>query len=224
MLSEHIMSNNDIKYLIKFTSKEKYANNLLDGELFMRAAVYYHELEQKKGAGQGDVREGIIYPNIAMYKNAYLPIFCLYSVRQNDISNGKTLISQRVVDDFGCENGFVVLIDYTRFVASLNKCNRMGYELQCGPVVYGYPKEDLSQKMMAEKNLDNLFIKCPFFQHQKEFRVVIWHNIEIPNNDWNTDLLYRKYHIPDGIADFSKMFYIPSLNRERDDYILPLYI
>ena len=42
-----------IKYLIKFVSQKSHADMLVAGELFMRPASYYHNLE----LGQGDIRE-----------------------------------------------------------------------------------------------------------------------------------------------------------------------
>ena len=69
-----------IKYVIKFVSTEKYADRLLDGNLFMHSARYYHLLEQENGIGQGDLREGWIFPEIMMYKNIDHPVFCLYTV------------------------------------------------------------------------------------------------------------------------------------------------
>jgi len=48
------MKNDDssIKYLIKFVSKRDYAESLLDGNLFMHTAHYYHELEKKMDLGK----------------------------------------------------------------------------------------------------------------------------------------------------------------------------
>ena len=55
-----------IKYLVKFLKDEAHADDLMNGTLFMRCAEYYHMLEETKGPGQGDLREGSIFPGVAI--------------------------------------------------------------------------------------------------------------------------------------------------------------
>ena len=67
------MKMSDIKYLIKFVSKKNYAEDLVAGKLFMRPASYYHILEQRMGAGQGDLGEAGIVDGICIYKHSHVP-------------------------------------------------------------------------------------------------------------------------------------------------------
>lgn len=53
------MGNNLIKYLVKFVTEEAYANDLLDGKLFMRPARYFRSLESENlDHSRGDQTEG----------------------------------------------------------------------------------------------------------------------------------------------------------------------
>lgn len=45
-------------FYIKFTSREEWAKDLLDGNIFMNKVQYYRDLESKSGVkGQGDIKE-----------------------------------------------------------------------------------------------------------------------------------------------------------------------
>ena len=101
-----------IRYLVKFVAKEAYADDLLDGNLFMHCGKYYHDLERRYGVGQGDIREGSIFANEAIYKNIYYPIYCMYKIKDEDIADGHVVIDRRVIKDFDCQNGFIVIIPF----------------------------------------------------------------------------------------------------------------
>lgn len=167
-----------ISYFIKFVSKEKYADSLLNGDLFMRCASYYHDLERKQGRGQGDIGEAMVFPGLGIYKNADLPFFCLYSVDETEIIDGTIRIPSRVVQDFGCEQGYLVLIDFEGFEKALPSCDTQGYPMNGRQIVYGKPSEELSRKFFADDpSAMNLFVKSEAFSHQKEYRLVVYHPI-----------------------------------------------
>ena len=159
----------NIKYLIKFIPEKQYVESLLDGNLFMRCARYYQRLEMQKGPGQGDLREGSIFPNTMIYKNLDLPIYCMYMVEEDDIVDGYTMIHPNVVEDFGCQAGYLVLIDYIHFCNAIKTINTEGHELKGGKVKYGVASSDTSSYLLIENTVDNLFLKDPYFAHQKEF-------------------------------------------------------
>lgn len=114
----------EIKYLAKFVSEESFANDLICGNLFMRPVWYFRELEKKNRiAGQGDMREGAVFVEekenqhyyMECFENSDVPIFCTYIIYDEDILDGRVYIPQKVITDFHCQDGYVVLIDYLPF-------------------------------------------------------------------------------------------------------------
>lgn len=221
-----------IKYLIKFVSKQKYATDLLDGKLFMHCARYYHMLEDKYGPGQGDLREASIIPGIAMYKNINLPIFCLYAVDSDDVSAGRAVIDKRIIEDFGCEESFLVLIEYKAFAAALHHCETNGYQLEAGLVSYGTPTEELTVKLFEPDEIGNLFIKHPYFRYQKEYRVVVCKTIDEKMKRCNIDGqemsviapedMTASYRIPGGLRGFAVCYDISKLEQAEDKLFVPI--
>lgn len=221
-----------IEYLIKFVSKEKYAVDLLNGNLFMHCARYYHMLEEKYGPGQGDLREASIIPGIAMYKNINLPVFCLYTVESEDILDEEVAIDKRIIQDFGCENGFLVLIEYKRFVEEIKHCRTNGYQLDAGPVVYGTPSKELIVKLFEPSEIGNLFIKHPYFKYQKEYRIVIccaidekWKECKIDGRKMKVlavEDMTASYCIPGGLRSFASCYEISKLEISDDNVLVPI--
>ena len=130
------MGNNRIKYLVKFVTEESHANDLLDGKLFMRPSRYFRSLESKNlDHRRGDQTEGAIFADargtavnyLGIFQNDDLPIFCTYTVYENDIADNRIAISKKVVEEFNCEQGFAVLIDYLGFKQDLEKIKEKQY-------------------------------------------------------------------------------------------------
>ena len=212
---------NTIKYLIKFIPERKYAEALLDGDLFMRCAAYYHQLERQEGPGKGDLREGTIFHNTMIYKYIDAPIYCMYMVEQDDITDGYTLIKHSVVDDFKCRNGYLVLMEYPQFAEAIKSIYTGGIEMRGGKVQYGIASNEISSHLLNDCTADNLFIKDPYFSEQKEFRLIVLDSIP-GRASLDIKDLHRTYHIPGGTRAFSKLFYIPSVPSVGNRYLLPL--
>ncbi len=207
-----------IKYLIKFTSKENYAEDFLNGKLYMHSARYYHELERKGKHGQGDIREGSVFSNIAIYKNLGYAIYCTYAVEEEEILNNRIVIDEKVINDFHCENGYLVLTDYAKFDSLLPTCSTEGYALSHGKINYGFTTLELSKHLFTENVADNLFIKDPYFKYQHEYRIIVYESIsssESPN-------LSKVYTIPGGIRRFSMKLSVNNLTKNGHSYALDL--
>ena len=155
-----------IKYLVKFVAKESYADDLLNGKLFMHCAKYYHDLEKKNGPGQGDIREGSIIPNVAVYRNIYFPIFCMYMIKDEDIRDGQVIIDKRVIQDF----------EYFKRVL-LPTVDTGGYQIVGDEVMYGVPQKEVIDSMFTNKDALNLLVKNPFFRYQREYRLIVFKNL-----------------------------------------------
>lgn len=95
------MSNNGIAYLLKFAPREAYIDDLINGRLYMNAAGYYHGLPGK----QGDPLEASMVLPACIYGNYRLPIYCMYTVRENNIVDNTVKILIRMIREFGCVDG-----------------------------------------------------------------------------------------------------------------------
>ena len=163
-----------IKYLVKFVPEYPYAECLVDGCLFMRPAMYFHQLEE----GQGDEMEGAIdnsNENIALYKGWSYPIYCLYSVFDGDydLEKQKYKVSSKAIHDFKCEDGFAVVLDPIPLLAILKKNVRAGQQLEYDLVNYANTSPNNTLQNLLDSNGRTLFTKAPKFKHQHEFRIVL---------------------------------------------------
>lgn len=158
-----------IKYLIKFVSVEQYAEDLLDGNLFMYPVGHYHALE----LGRGDIREGALHSTARIYKNTNYPVYCLTYVSESSIVEGKIKISKKIIEDFDCQKGYLVLIDFPKFSVAITSCDTEGYALCGGQVSYGNITIENTKDLLISEDPLNLFVKHPFFKHQHEYRFVI---------------------------------------------------
>lgn len=95
------MPNNDIAYLLKFAPREAYIDDLINGRLYMKAAGYYHGLPGE----QGDPLEASMAPGVCLYRYTDLPIYCVYTVREDDIVGNTVKIPMRMIREFGCASG-----------------------------------------------------------------------------------------------------------------------
>lgn len=44
-------------------------------------------------------------PGVCLYGYTYLPIYCMYTVRENDIVDNPVKIPMRMIQEFGCADG-----------------------------------------------------------------------------------------------------------------------
>lgn len=176
-----------IKYLLKFVNQEAHAKTLLAGQLFMRPAGYYHALEQ----GQGDLREAAISHNVCIYKHAMVPIYCMYAISDTDINTNRILISQKCIHDFKCENGYIVIIEFSEFENKLRTLNSNGYEVDAGLVKYRILSLSDTQELLIDNTVKNLFVKHPAFSYQKEFRVIVAKQLYKPGDPPVDNITYR---------------------------------
>ncbi len=205
----------NIKYLIKFVSNEEIADRLIkNGELYMRSAYHYVELERKlKHQGQGDIREGMIFD--VMWTCMNYPIYCMYAVFDDEIEDGNIIINKKNIKDFcGKDNGFLVLISYEDFCKRLNPDNFNGYALKYGLIDYLHSNFEYDRNIFDNDPCDALFKKIPDFEHQNEFRIVCKKSLQTLSEDY---LIYDTY-IPylGSIETFSSKHNINELKRYKD--------
>ncbi len=206
-----------IKYLLKFVKDKKYAEQLLDGTLYMRPADYYHK-EEKGKIGQNDIREAAVSSMIQVYKHGHCPIYCMTAVREDDIVDGQYIISEKCIQDFECETGYIVILKFDIFEERLRTLLSEGYCVCGGLVDYHIITFDEMGKLMGDDSPKNLFIKHPYFSYQKEFRIVVCkelYNLNEPMID------HKKYFFPSSLRDFAIYRSIPELYH-NGQHVLPL--
>lgn len=130
------MSKDDIEYLLKFAPREAYVDDLINGRLYMNAAGYYHGLPGE----QGDPLEASMAPGVCLYRYTSLPIYCMYTVRENDIVNNTVKIPKRMIQEFGCEDGWIGIVQYGRFARLADRHTTDDGSIYAhGPISYGVP-------------------------------------------------------------------------------------
>ncbi len=204
-----------IKYLAKFVSKKSYADDLLNGKLYMNTPCYYRHLDN----GQGDLREATLFMDCCVYQNYLIPIYCMYMICDKEIQNGQHIISTRCISDFKCENGYIVLFDFIDFTSRLYTVNTYGYELNASPVTYCIPTPKESIEMLKKDPYQNIKIKNPYFSYQKEFRIIIGKKTSSNDNDFENPKS-AEYWFKEPLIDIGKSIEISSLSRLGNDYIL----
>ena len=108
------MPGGTIAYLLKFAPKEAYIDDLLKGHLYMNAAEYYNGLPGE----QGDPLEASMVLPACIYGNYRLPIYCMYTVRENNIVDNTVKIPIRMIRESGAWTGESALCSTTASRAS----------------------------------------------------------------------------------------------------------
>ena len=153
------------------------------------------------------------------------------AVTSADIIDGSILINKRMVRDFKCQDGFVVLINFKLFQNRLKYLDTYGNSYHQGLVQYGIPSLELSKKWFSKNSLNHLFVKRPFFSYQKEYRIIVldplFPRMEKEVHDgMDMNVAYydtsRTYHITKGLQDISQIYPINLLRYDDDVYYIDL--
>lgn len=134
-----------------------YIDDLLNGHLYMNAAGYYHGLPGE----QGDPLEASMVLPACIYGNYRLPIYCMYTVREDDIVDGSVQIPKRMIREFGSEDGWIGIVQYDSFARLADRHTTDDGSIYAhGPISYGVPGPKLICEIF-EGILHNLVIKTP---------------------------------------------------------------
>lgn len=162
------MLKNNIVYLLKFAPKEAYIDDLMNGRLYMNAAGYYHGLSGE----QGDPLEASMVLPACIYGNYRLPIYCMYTVRENDIVDGSVQIPKRMIREFGCADGWIGIVRHDSFARLIDSHTTGGEEVYAhGAISYGIPGPKLIEEIF-QGTICNLLIKTPKYAYQQEYRII----------------------------------------------------
>lgn len=130
------MLKDGIACLLKFAPKEAYIDDLISGHLYMNSAGYYHGLPGE----QGDPLEASMVLPACIYGNYRLPIYCMYTVRENDIVDGSVQIPKRMIREFGCADGWIGIVRYDSFARLMDSHTTDGGDVYAHSAIsYGIP-------------------------------------------------------------------------------------
>lgn len=164
----HATLKDGIACLLEFTPKEAYIEDLINGRLYMNATGYYHGLPGE----QGDPLEAYMAPGACLYGYTRLPIYCTYTVRENDIVDNTVKITMRMIKEFGCADGWIGIVQYDSFERLADRRVVDGGSIYAhGPISYGVPGPKLICEIF-EGIPHNLVIKTPKYAYQREYRVI----------------------------------------------------
>lgn len=219
------MLKDGIAYLLKFAPKEAYIDDLLNGHLYMNAAGYYHGLPGE----QGDPLEASMVLPACIYGNYRLPIYCMYAVRENDIVDNTVKIPIRMIQEFGCADGWIGIVQYDSFARLADRHVADGGSIYAhGPISYGVPGPKLIHEIF-EGIPHNLVIKTPKYAYQREYRIIGTQAVEcrlIPDVKHPGCKIKEYDHaeldLGSGLTGFSRKVPVPSLRETQDGLTLKL--
>lgn len=111
-------------------------------------------------------------PGVCLYRYTSLPIYCMYTVRENDIVDNTVKIPMRMIREFGYANGWVGIVQYDSFARLADgHITDDGNIYAHGPISYGVPGPKLIREIF-EGIPHNLVIKTPKYAYQKEYRII----------------------------------------------------
>lgn len=219
------MPSNTIAYLLKFAPREAYIDDLLNGRLYMNAAGYYHRLLGE----QGDPLEASMAPGARLYGNYCLPIYCMYTVRENDIVDNAVKIPTRMIREFGCADGWIGIVQYDSFARLADRHTTDDGSIYAhGPISYGVPGPKLIREIF-EDIPHNLVIKTPKYAYQKEYRIIGSRPVECRlSPDKNhpgckiEEYGHAELDLGSNLAGFSSKASVPNLEESQDGLMLKL--
>ena len=219
------MLKDGIAYLLMFAPKEAYIDDLINGRLYMNAAGYYHGLSGE----QGDPLEASMVLSACIYGNYRLPIYCMYTVRENDIVDGSVQIPKRMIREFGCADGLIGIVRYDSFARLMDSHTTDGGDVYAHSAIsYGVPGPKLIREIF-EGIPHNLVIKTPKYAYQKEYRIIGSRPVEcrLLQDENHPGCKIEKYDhaeldLSSSLADFSRKASVPSLEEAQDGLMLEL--
>lgn len=219
------MLKDGIACLLKFAPREAYIDDLISGHLYMNAVGYYHGLSGE----QGDPLEASMAPGACLYGHTCLPIYCMYTVCENDIVDNAVKIPIRMIQEFGCADGWIGIVQYDSFARLADRHTTDDGSIYAhGPISYGIPGPKLIREIF-EGIPHNLVIKTPKYACQKEYRIIGSRPVEcrlLPDENHPGCKIEEYDHaeldLGRSLADFSRKVPVPSLRETQDGLTLKL--
>ncbi len=153
----------------------------------------------------------------------------MYTVRENDIVDGSVQIPKRMIQEFGCADGWIGIVQYDSFVRLADRyATDDGSIYAHGPISYGVPGPKLIREIF-EGIPHNLVIKTPKYAYQNGYRIIGSRPVEsrlLPDENHPGCKIEKYDHteldLSSSLADFSWMASVPSLDEAQDSLMLKL--
>lgn len=111
-------------------------------------------------------------PGVCLYGYTCLPIYCMYTVRENDIVDNIVKIPMRMIQEFGCADGLIGIVQYDSLTRLADRHTTDNGNIYAhGPISYGVPGPKPIREIF-EGIPHNLVIKTPKYAYQKEYRII----------------------------------------------------
>lgn len=118
-------------------------------------------------------------PGVCLYRYACLPIYCMYTVRENDTVNNCVHIPMRMIREFECADGWIGIVRYVSFARLASSHIADGGSIYAhGAISYGAPGPKLVDEMF-QGTAYNLLIKTPKYAYQREYRFIGSQSVEL---------------------------------------------
>lgn len=168
-------------------------------------------------------------PLVCLYGYTCLPIYCMYTVREDDIDDDTVKIPMRMIQEFGCANGWIGIVQYCRFAHLADGNIVEDRDIYAhGPISYGVPGPKLIREIF-EGIPHNLVIKTPRYAYQREYRIIGSQPVEcrlIPDEN-NPGCKIEEYDhaeldLGESLTDFSWKVSVASLEEAQDGLMVKL--
>lgn len=153
----------------------------------------------------------------------------MYTVRENDIVDNTVKIQIRMIQEFGCADGWIGIVQYDSFARLADRHTADDGSIYAHePVSYGVPGPKLIREIF-EGIPHKLVIKTPKYAYQKEYRIIGSRPVEcrlLPDEN-HPGCKIEKYdhaelNLSSSLADFSWKVSVSSLEETKGGLMLKL--
>lgn len=168
-------------------------------------------------------------PRVYLYSYACLPIYCMYAVREKDIIDNTVKIPMRMIQEFGCADGWIGIVQHGGVARLADTHIADGGSIYAhGPISYGVPGPKLIREIF-EGIPYNLVIKTPKYAYQREYQIIGSRPDEcrlLPDENHPGCIIeeyaHAKLDLTSGLADFSWKASVSSLEEVQGGLTLEL--
>ena len=154
---------------------------------------------------------------------------CMYTVSENDNVDDAVKIPIRMIQEFGCADGWIGIVQYDSFARLATRhIAEYGSIYAHGPISYGIPGPKLIREIF-EGIPHNLVIKTPKYAYQNGYRIIGSRPVEcrlLPDENRPGCKIEKYDHaeldLSSSLADFSWKASVPSLEETKDGLMLKL--
>lgn len=153
----------------------------------------------------------------------------MYTVRENDIVDNAVKIPIRMIQEFGCADGWIGIVRYDSFARLADRhIADDGNTYAHGAISYGVPGPKLIGEIF-QGTICNLLIKTYIYAYQREYRIIGSRPVEcrlLPDENHPGCKIekydHAKLDLSSSLADFSWKVSVASLEETRDGLMLDL--